>query len=241
MTITAAGLAGGAPGNNTTSVSHSVGSVTAGQLVVICGMKYSPSADPFVAADCTKSAGTATLGTISLDKTNGGADGVGAFGYTGIWSAIVTGSGTLTMQVGGAVAGSYLLIAAEAFNGNWDGTRVEATAGTDQDTTSPVSTGNATSAGAALFVGAMQNNAAAASTITHDAAFSLIYENETSTDDNGSAIYRIVSTGTTDSGDWTSTALNAGMASLVVYKEAAAAPKSFLPNPIARLLPLLVR
>jgi hypothetical protein len=189
-------------------------------MLIVCGMKYSPSADAFVVGDCTQTAGTATLGTIALDKTNGGADG-SVYGYAGVWSAIVTGSGTLTMQVGGAVAGSYLLIATEAFNGSWDAARVEASNGTDSDTSSPVSTGDATSAGAGLFVGAMQNSSASASTITQDAAFTLIYENETGTDDNGSAIYRIVGTGTTDAAEWTSTSLSVGFASLVVYKEAA--------------------
>lgn len=229
MTITAASLAGGASGNNTTSVSRSMGSVTAGQLVVVWGMKYSPSADAFAAGDCTQSAGTATIGAVSLDRSDGGDDnppGAANFMYSGVWSCIVTGSGTLTMQVGGAVAGSYLLIGAEAFNGSWDASRVEAVNGatvTTNDQLTP-GTGNGTSAGAALFAAALQANTSDASTITPDAAFTTAYENETGTDDNGSAIYRIVGSGTTDAGDWTlSTAgtVNGTAQSLVVYKEAA--------------------
>jgi hypothetical protein len=204
-----------------------MGSVSVGQLVKVWGMKYSPSVDAFVAADCTKSAGTATIGAVSLDRTNGGDDGGAGTDscHAAVWSAIVTGAGTLTMQVGGAVAGSYLLIAAEAFNGSWDASRLEAVNGQliITDATSSSTTGNGTSAGAALFCAALQMNTSAATTITPDAAFTTVYENETGTDDNGSAIYRIVSTGTTDAGDWTHGTTHVGVADvLTVDKEVAA-------------------
>lgn len=230
MTITAAGLAGGTAGNNTTSASYNLGSVTAGQLIVVWGMKYSPSVDAFVVGDCTKSAGTATIDTPTLDRTNGGDDGGAGTdaAHTAIWSCLVTGSGTLTMQVGGAVAGSFILVAAEAFNGSWDASRVEAVNGQliTTDTTSSTTTGNATSAGAGLFCAGLQLNTTAATTITPDAAFTTAYENESGTDDNGSAIYRIVSTGTTDAGDWTHGTTHIGAACvLAVYKETAAAGK----------------
>lgn len=224
MTITSAGLAGGNNANSATSVERSLGSVTAGQLVVVVGMRFSTTADTPVAGDVTQSAGTATIGTVSLDRTNGGETAGSVYAEVGIWSAIVTGSGSLTMQFAGAPASSYLLIGAEAFNGSWDSSRVEAVNGQllTTDSTSSSTTGDATSAGAALFVAGLQMNTNSATTITPDGAFTTIYENETGTDDNGSAIYRIVSTGTTDAGDWTHGTDHTGTAaSVVVYKEAA--------------------
>lgn len=228
MAITAAGLAGGAKANNTTSVSRSVGSVTAGQLVIIMGMKYSPGSDVFVAGDCTQTAGTATISTPTLDAIYGGDDGSGTdYNYTGIWSCLVTGSGTLTMQVGGALAGSYLLIGVEAFNPDsgfaWDAARLEDENGGNFQTNSLASTdtGNGTSAGAAVFAACM-NLSSSNGAITEDGAFTLIFENHDA-DDNGSSIYRIVSTGTTDSGTWSHSTSNTGSAAaLAVYKQTAA-------------------
>ena len=36
-------------------------------LVVVVAICYNPSADALTAADCTKSAGTATIGTVTLE------------------------------------------------------------------------------------------------------------------------------------------------------------------------------
>src|SRR5688572_17812296 len=117
---------GGNFANNATAVTRSVGSVTAGSLIVVCGMKFSPTTDAFAAGDCTQSAGTATIGSVTLDRGhNLDMAGGSGWGSVGIWSAPVTGSGTLTMQVGGALAGSYLLIGAGEFSGSWDSSRVE--------------------------------------------------------------------------------------------------------------------
>jgi hypothetical protein len=229
MAITAAGLAGGAFADDTTSVSRNMGSVTAGQLIVVGAGKYSPSTDAFVAGDCTKSAGTATIGTVTLARTDGGSTGTGAFAHTGIWWAICTGSGTLTMQVGGAVAGSYLHIGAEAFNGNWDAASEEAENGAlnTGNAITALGTGNATSAGAALFVGVLALNTSNNTAINPDGAFTTIFESEDGTAHAvGSSIYRIVGTGTTDAADWTFTALSGaagdgGCCTLAVFKEAA--------------------
>src|SRR5688572_25975197 len=97
---------GGNFANNTTAVTRSIGTVTAGSLIVVGGKKFSPSTDAFVAGDCTKSAGTATIDTVTLDRGhNLDMAGGSGWGSAALWSAIVTGSGTLTMQVGGALAG----------------------------------------------------------------------------------------------------------------------------------------
>ena len=228
MTINfVSGQAGGAAGNNTTSVTRAFGSnVSANSLIIIVGMKYSPSSDAFASGDCTKSAGTATIGTISLDRQVQVDTTNADFAAVGIWSVIVTGGGSLTMQVGGAVADSYLLIATDEYTGNWDSTRAEAgNSNSDSaDNTSPATSGNATSAGEALFIGGMNVNTLAGVTITPDAAFTTIFEDEAGTDDNGSAIRRIVSTGTTDQAEWTITGGTwyGWAAAVQVYKEAAA-------------------
>jgi len=233
MAITAAGLAGGNFANSATAVTRNMGSVTAGQLVVVAGGKYSPSLDAFVAGDCTQSAGTATLGAFTLDRTNGGDAGAGsAFNHTAIWSAIVTGSGTCTVQVGGAVAGSFLICGAEAFNGTWNSTRVEAVNGQllTTDGTASSTTGNVTSAGAALMFAAIDLDNTAATTITPDGAFTTVYENETGTDNNGSVVYRLVSSGTTDAGDWThGTTHNGTSCCIVAYREVPLAPPARIP------------
>jgi hypothetical protein len=74
--------------------------VTSGNRIIVTGAMYTSSAVDFVAGNCTKSAGTATIGTVTLDKYYNHATS----GYigVGIWSAPVTGSGTLTMQVNNA-------------------------------------------------------------------------------------------------------------------------------------------
>jgi len=225
MTITAAALAGGNNGNNTTSVSRSMGSVTAGQLVVVWGMRFSPSNDRYQQSDCTQLAGTAALTPFVMHRQDGGWDGE-FYSDSAIWSAIVTTSGTLTVQTAGAPSASYLLIAAEAFNGSWDAERFVAHAGQllPTNTTSSSSTGPATAQHAALFCAALQLDATGATAFTADGNFTLVYENETATDDNGSAIYRITSSGLTDAGDWTHGTTHWGVsATLAIFREAIAA------------------
>lgn len=228
MTITAAGIAVGNNANNATSVSNAADiNVTAGQLLVIWGMKYSPTADPFVAGDCTKLSGTATIDTPTLDRLDGGVYGGVTCSYAAVWSCIVTGSGTLRMQVGGALNNSFMNIATEAFNSaasTWDSSRVEAVNSAFQatDNQTPAASGNVTSVGGALFVGGLSLASASAMTITPDGAFTQVYEEENGAVSNtGSAIYRIVTGGTTDQAEWTvPTTGNFGWAAVaVVYKE----------------------
>jgi hypothetical protein len=212
MSITAAGVAAGNNGNNTTSVALSADiSVTAGQMIVVCGMKYTPGgSDSFAAGDCSKSSGTATIGTVSQDVQTFAEDTPGSLAYmaSAIWSAIVTASGTLRMQITDATSGAYILIGVEAFNPGsgrqWGSSRVEDTASANitANNTTPSVSGDVDTAGEAVIVGAMQVNSSAAATLTPDAAFTTIYENETSTDDNGACAYRIVSTATTDQAEW---------------------------------------
>lgn len=111
------------------------------------------------------------------------------------------------MQVAGGSAGGFPCIAINEFSGNWDSTRVESTNtnGTSATNTTPAHSNNATSAGAALFIGGLSlGNSGGSMTITPDAAFTQTYENEAGgTSQAGSSIYRIVTGGTTDRAEWT--------------------------------------
>lgn len=227
MTIAAVGgQLGGQVADSATSVSRAFGSnVSAGSLIIVVCEKFANSQDVFVAGDCTKSAGTATLDTITLDKEVSVQADTSQWVHTGIWSALVTGAGSCTMQVAGAVTGSYLHIATGEFTGSFDGSRLETSNSnsTTSDSTTSAGTGNGTSAGAAMFVAGVAINTGSNIAVTEDAAFSLIAEEQDGTAHVvGSAIYRIVTSGTTDEGSWTIGSANTGWcAALAVYKEAA--------------------
>lgn len=213
---------GGALGDDTNAVTRAfTTNVTAGSLIVVKGTKVTITDDQFVAGDCTKSAGTATIGPVSLDVVaHVNYEGPGYLDV-GIWSAIVTGGGSLTMRVAGN-SGDYLMLVSEEWSGSWDGDRVEDTASaTTASNNTSASSGNATSAGAAMFAGALAvSNNGGMHTITPDGAFTQVFEEQ---DEDlhtvGSAIYRVVGSGTTDSADW-SLSNNLGWAAvLAVYKE----------------------
>lgn len=227
MTITFVQAPAGISANATTSASLAFGSnVTAGNLVVVVAPKFSPSNDAWQAGDCTKSAGTATIGTIAFDvsiSNQQASDGV--YADMAIWSAIVTGSGSLTMQVSGAASNSYILLSVAEFSGAWDSSRLETSNTNNADpgtTTTNCDSGSVTSAGAALMLAGIQLNVVSGGgTLTEDGSFTSLFTNTTTTDDNGGAQYRIVSTGTTDAANWTLSGdtLAAWAAAIAVYKE----------------------
>lgn len=198
------------------------GNVTAGNLLVVYAMKYSPSdTDVFQIGDISKIAGTATLGTFTLDGEHvydAGTEGM----FTAIYSVPITGSGSCTIQIAGSNSGSYMLLALDEFSGaDVTGSRV---AGTNEATglTSPIDTGNVVSGMGGVFCGCAATYAGTGHTFTPDAAFTTVYEQESVDHATGSAIRRIVSTDTTDSASWTISVNYGWVASLVVYKEAAA-------------------
>lgn len=226
MTIAAVGGQNtGATGSGTSVSVAFPSNVAVGSLISVVGWRYEPSADAYIAGDCTKSAGTATIGTVTLDAQLDQVDGGGGRATVGIWSAIVTGAGSLTMQVAGGSAGGFPCIAINEFSGNWDSTRVESTNtnGTSATNTTPAHSNNATSAGAALFIGGLSlGNSGGSMTITPDAAFTQTYENEAGgTSQAGSSIYRIVTGGTTDRAEWTvpTSGNNGWGCAVVAYKE----------------------
>lgn len=218
----------GVAADNATSISRAyAGNVTAGSLLSIVVSAYKGvTNDPFVLGDITKSAGTATLSAFSIDvNLNENASSGTTYVNTAIISAIVTGTGSCTIQAAGMPAGSYSWIAVSEFSGNWDGSRFEDSS-TSQNTgasgTAPNS-GDADSAGAGLFVGGCGSYSSAnPSSFTEDAAFSSIFASTNgSTSHVGEAIYRIVGSATTDSASWTAPTGFAWNAAVAVYKEAA--------------------
>jgi hypothetical protein len=198
------------------------GQVTAGNLLLIYGMKFSETVDPVVVGDLTKTAGTATLGTITLDETQNSNYSGTACEATAVFSVPVTGSGSCTMTLAGATAGAYLFVAVDEFSGvDTTGTRVDGINAGSGNTTAP-DTGTVTSTAGALLAAAMANDAGVNEAITEDAAFTLEAESEDgATHAVGSAIFRIVTSSTGDSGSWGLAATRHWSASLAVYKAAA--------------------
>lgn len=188
--------------------------VTAGSLLVVSAARWkSGDSGAYIAGDLTKSAGTATIGTPVLEYT-----GTPAGSHrVGLWSVLVTGSGTLTMQVAHSGT-SYGSIVVAEYSGTWDGTRTEdAASGTGSG--SPANSGNATSAGAAVFVGSYTSGNGANEAITEDAAFTVLGEDEAGSDRiEHSCISQIVATGTTDAASWSVNGA-AWAAGVVVFKE----------------------
>ena len=215
------GQVGGALGSNAASVSYTFPlSVSVGSLITVTA--GATPYRPFVLGDCTKTGGTATISAFTLDKVQ---DGGGVVGGTGQWSAIVTGAGTLTITVTTA-ASNFQFIACNEHTGSWDSTRVLATNGANFSASGSPSSGNATSVAAALFVGALavQNNAIV--TLTPGGGFTNVYSAVNGTTDIVCARSELLVTiPTTTAASWTvSPAPGTCQASVVVYKEAAAAP-----------------
>lgn len=222
-----------AEGNKGTSVSSVskafTSDVTAGSLVVIMGAGLMPSTDTWAAGDCTKTAGTATIGTIQLDQQLTATGGGGYTSQEAIWSCVVTGGGSLTLQIAGLPSGSYLLIGIAEFSPTagyiWDSSRFEAENEASGTSGTSASSGNATSAGAAVFAGSLTTNTGSTSAITEDANWSLVYENENgSTEHTGSTITRITATGLTDDASWTMPTSFGWQAGVAVFKETSTGP-----------------
>jgi hypothetical protein len=184
--------------------------VTAGNKVIILAFAYRHNhSGAFVAGDCTKTAGTATIGSVSLlAQAQSFYNGIN-YVQVGIWAADVTGNGSLTMTVtgSGADANEYWGVVGEEWNasGGWDGSYVENTVtnSTTNDNTN-ASSGNTSSAGAAAFLGVLTPASSSNPlTLTPDGAFTQVFEQEDgAAQQAGSAIYKIVGSGDTDSFDW---------------------------------------
>lgn len=226
MTISRqSGQAGGGHADNVTSIDYAFPSnVAVGSLVVVCVAEY--AGRTAAASDCAQLSGTATLGAFALDVQ---AYSVGQLQSCEIFSAIVTGAGSLTVRVSGMAAGSYAVIGCDVLTttASWDSSRKE-TSNNNTNTTSPVTTGSMTSAGGAAFFGATGILSSGTCTITEDGSATLVYEFEDgNTGETASVINRIVSTGTAYNPSWTISPAAGWQAVGVVYKEGAAVGIAF--------------
>jgi len=216
---------GGDGDNASTATLATTFPVNAGNLIVISVNRFisSGAADPFVAGDCVKSAGTATIDTVTLDNQFSQDVGASERQQVAIFSCLVTGAGTLTMQVSGNASDYWTITVSEVFSTTgWNASRVEATNSTGDatDNATPGTTGNGTSVGHAYFHGVISLACSGSETITPVGSFVTIYEQEGGTlHQVGSHTRLIVTTGTTTDASWTLQAAHRGYAAaLAVYR-----------------------
>jgi hypothetical protein len=169
----------GASANSGTSLATSSITVTAGNLLVIYGYKWTNTTSAaYTAGNCTKTAGTATIGTITLDhsyNTNSGSNGYHALG---IWSIPITGSGTITVTIAETSNGGGLMVAWAEYSGvDVSASRVRTTGGGAYSSTNavaPALSAFAPTAGDLVCV-CMMNDCVSATASTAGTNYSLIY------------------------------------------------------------------
>lgn len=211
--------------DNATAIAQAYSAaVTSGNLLVIVAGRYDGGADTaFVAGDCTQSAGTATIGTITLDEQSKSNVG-GSPCQIGIWSAPVTGTGTCTMQVAGA-AGSYFFIVPAEYSGlDVSASRIEDTSANTGTSTSPATTGNVTTADAGLMMAGLVTDFSGpdVNPVIGGSFVSLGTVVDATAHQTGAVARRIVTSGTADQASWTleTSGLSGWAAILVAYKAA---------------------
>lgn len=199
-------------GDSVNDLSVAFGSnVTAGNLIVVTATKFE-GGNTFTSAFVTLSAGTATVGTVTMDCNH-----VSGSLQVAVWSMPVTGTGSATINLDQPSGSSSKILGIAEFSGtDVSGTRVndcEVGAGTS---TTPAT---ASATGPALWVGALATDTSGAVTHTVGSGYSEIHEEEAGNlQMTGSHEYQI-STGS-DTADWTLGTSSAWAATVAVYKEA---------------------
>lgn len=189
--------------------------VASGNTAIVCVGCFSTNTLTFTAAGLTKSAGTATIGAPALAVQNDFLGGDGHYAAA-VFYVPITGSGSLTLQVSSGDAGTYWIISfSEVSSSAALSTEASNGVGVNSSATT-VDSGNATSAGAALFVGSMAAGTAG-TTFTIDSAWTEIHQNAASNGAmSGGMGYRNVLSGTTDSCTYTIGAASGQGYSIVV-------------------------
>ena len=202
-TITFVQSAHGEAGSGVSPTATFSSNVTSGNLLVIVASAYRAGTPPhaFSLGDLTKSSGTATLGTAQLDIQHARSTGSNE-GRVAIWSIPVTGTGSLTLSLA-VNTGDYANLAAAEFSGaDTTSGRLDTSLGNDgPGTGTGCVIGDMTSAGAGVFVGGFAAYTSTTSSWTPDGAFTTIYNVGDVAYNASAAIYRIVSSATTDSAD----------------------------------------
>lgn len=202
------------------------GNVTAGNLLVITLQKLISVAggDNPVAGDFSLAGGSATLGTVQVDKAEANNYDAGdSYIIASVISVPVTGTGTCTIGIVTGL-GQYCFATVEELTGaDVSAGRVAQVNGASSSVGAPTNSpqsGNATLSAGGMFYGALCFTGASA-TVTPDGAYTQVYENEANSNNMGSVIREIVGSGATDSADWTLSATRDWAAAVVAYKDAA--------------------
>lgn len=202
-TVTFVQSAHGEAGSGVSPTATFSSNVTSGNLLVIVASAYRAGTPPhaFSLGDLTKSSGTATLGTAQLDIQHARSTGSNE-GRVAIWSIPVTGTGSLTLSLA-VNTGDYANLAAAEFSGaDTTSGRLDTSLGNDgPGTGTGCVIGDMTSAGAGVFVGGFAAYTSTTSSWTPDGAFTTIFNVGDVAYNASAAIYRIVSSATTDSAD----------------------------------------
>jgi hypothetical protein len=205
---------------------------TGNLLAITCG-RFNATQVAFTAADCTLSAGTATLGTIALDA-HAEATPTEAI-EAGVWSAPVTAGGSATIRIAGSTGAYFELNVNEYSGADVSGTRVSGTptAGSSNTGTSPATAGGVTTSGDSLFIGAVATDYAGTNLApVAGNSFTLIGSSVNgSLHQTGASVRKIVTGASTDSlsVSLATTSLNGWCACLVAYKAAAASIQTVAP------------
>lgn len=199
------------------------GNVTAGNRIILVGSLYSGGAATIAAGDCTKSAGTATIGAITLDFTISRQLPTTDWIHIGIWSCAVTGTGSCTMTLANASLGACNFGSGE-YHSDVGAITPDAgqTSGAGALAGAPDS-GNVTTSAPGIIVGGLAINGGGTITITQDGAFTQLMDNENgNTDLAGDVIRRIMAASGTDSASWTAPTLFEFLCGAAAYSEPAA-------------------
>jgi hypothetical protein len=198
---------------------------TGNLLAITCG-RFNATQVAFTAADCTLSAGTATLGTIALDA-HAEATPTEAI-ESGVWSAPVTAGGSATIRIAGSTGAYFELNVNEYSSVDVSGTRVAGTptSGSSNTGTSPATAAGVTTSSDSLFIGAVATDYAGTNLAPAAGnSFTLIGSSVNgSLHQTGASVRKIVTGASTDSlsVSLATTSLNGWCACLVAYKAAAA-------------------
>lgn len=196
--------------------------VVNGNLILVSAVKLVTASEPFAAGDLTKSAGTATVGTIALDVSRDQAI-AGANRHAGVWSIPITGSGSLTLQLATTDGTAAVFIAiVEYAEMDTSGSRLAASnSNSSSSTTTTPDAGSAASGQSGVYFAVLNTGTGGGQTITESAEFNLIGEAEGAGTVGGSAVDKIVNSSQTWTPSWTTSTAFSFAAAVGVYKDVA--------------------
>jgi len=225
----------GAVINNATGpISLAFGSnVTNGNLVIVSVSVYNSSnttSYPLLVGYISQSAGTATVGTWTLDVNSTESDG-GEYINGGIYSVPVTATGSMTVAVNGVSTYLYYVISISEYSGlDVSASRVDTTqTGIATSGNSPVTATFSTS-GVTLIKGCLcVDNNGVTNTLTKGSAYTLVYSNGQSAGMGiGDEEYITSGSQTNTTAGWTQNQNGPWVMTAVSYKAAAAGGANWL-------------